>query len=116
MKKYLESFTTKKCSCGKTHTIKIPEIVTSKGAIQKLPEFITEFHAKKPFILADKNTFNAVGEKVLYVRDKANINYSKYVFSTGEVEPDEKAVGRTLFDRPVWVRESPTVLLRGAAK
>ena len=28
----------------------------------------------------------------------------------------QQAVGRTLFDRPVWGRESPTVLLRGAAK
>ncbi len=81
------------CACGKVHDVAIDEVVIGKGAINRLPEFIERFGAKKPFLLADCNTFAAAGEKVCGVLDAASIPYSKYIFSNKSLEPDEHAVG-----------------------
>ena len=61
MENYLGS---PECSCGKTHTVAIDDVVVGKGVIARLPEFVAKCGAKKPFILADCNTFKAAGEAV----------------------------------------------------
>ena len=96
IKEYIECFSFQQCNCGKSHKIKTPNIIVEKGALEKLPEFLNEFHSKKPFLLADKNTFKAAGEEVGSVLARAGVNYAKYVFQTGEIEPDEKAVGSAI--------------------
>ncbi len=77
------------CKCGKVHSVAVDEVVIGSGAIGRLPEFVKKYNAIKPFLLADRNTFAAAGEKVCAVLD----NYSKYVFEDECLEPDEKAVG-----------------------
>ena len=96
IKEYMEAFALQKCNCGKSHNIKTPNIIVKNGAIEKLPLCIEKFKAKKPFILADKNTFAVAGEQVCSVLNSAGIQYAKYVFLTGEIEPDEKAVGSAI--------------------
>lgn len=96
MKEYIETFALQDCTCGKNHKIKIPTIIVEKQAIEKLPQFIAEFQSKKPFLLADKNTFSVAGEQVCDSLNNAGIKYAKYVFSTGEIEPDEKSVGSAI--------------------
>jgi glycerol-1-phosphate dehydrogenase [NAD(P)+] len=93
---YLQQFGTVACECQRAHPFTISHICIEKGAIEKLPAFIQEFQAKKPFILADKNTFEAAGKKVCEILENASISYKKYVFSTGDIEPDEKAVGSAI--------------------
>lgn len=96
IEQYLRGFESVACDCQKAHPFTISHICVEKGAIGKLPAFIQEFQAKKPFIIADKNTFEAAGEKVCAVLDNAGISYAKYVFPTGDIEPDEKAVGSAI--------------------
>lgn len=96
IEKYLQAFEKETCSCGREHLFTVSHVIIESGAIAKLPEYITEFKSKKPFLLADKNTFNATGGKVCAVLESANIKYEKYVFSTGEIEPDEKSVGSAI--------------------
>ena len=96
IEQYLKEFWDGICDCPKTHGFNIAHICIEKGAIEKLPEFIIDFKAKKPFILADKNTFEAAGKKVCEILENASISYKKYVFSTGDIEPDEKAVGSAI--------------------
>ena len=91
--KYLQDFAEQVCACRKKHTLTVSRIVVKKGAIAELPEIVKELQYKKPFLLADKNTFAAAGAQVCTALENAKISYSKYIFSTGEIEPDEKAVG-----------------------
>lgn len=84
------------CSCGKAHILPVKEIIVEDGAILKLPELIKKYNSKRPFILADKNTYKVAGKKVAEVLEKANISYSKYVFEEEFLEPDERAVGSAI--------------------
>lgn len=81
------------CTCGKQHVLPVKEIITQNNAISIIPEIVTKYGAKRPFILADKNTYSVAGEKVALALENANIAYSKYVYDLDFVEPDERAVG-----------------------
>ena len=90
MKHYLKE---QGCACGKAHTAPIDEILVGKGVIARLPEFVAKYGAKKPFLLADVNTWAAAGEAVTSILDAAGIPYSKYVSPCAALEPNEEAVG-----------------------
>ena len=90
MKHYLKE---QGCACGKAHTAPIDDILVGKGVVARLPEFIHKYGAKKPFLLADVNTWAAAGEAVTSVLDAAGIPYSKYVSPCAALEPNEEAVG-----------------------
>ena len=49
IQKYLKDFEKEICECGKEHLFTIARIVIEKGAIEKLPELVKEFKAKKAF-------------------------------------------------------------------
>ena len=93
MKQYLG---TDRCQCGKVHTVAIDAVITGKGAIAYLPEFVEKFGAKKPFLLADCNTFAAAGARVCAALESKHITYGKYVFQNDSLEPDEAAVGAAI--------------------
>lgn len=78
------------CSCGKTHSF-AAKIVTGKGVLRQLPEWVAELHAEKPYVLSDQNTWYAAGQQVCSLLEQAGIPYVSYVADTPE--PDEQAVG-----------------------
>ncbi len=90
MENYLGST---QCTCGKEHDIAIDDVVTGKGALERLPDFVAKYGAQKPFILADCNTYKAAGEQVAQLLDRHGINHCEYVFPSESLEPDEQAVG-----------------------
>ena len=90
MKQYLDASV---CSCGKAHNVPIDDVLIGKGVVDKLPEYICKLGAKKPFLLADVNTFAAAGKKISQLLDDARIPFSQYVFPQKQLEPDEKVVG-----------------------
>jgi len=90
MKNYLG---TSQCSCGREHDIAIDDVVVGKGAIRRLPEFVAKYHTKKPFILADRNTYEAAGVAVEDILRSSGTPFSIYVFQNETLEPDEEAVG-----------------------
>lgn len=81
------------CDCGKAHTVAVDEVVVGKGALRRLPEFVARYGAKKPFVLADGNTFTAAGQTVCGILEQAGIPYASYVFPNAHLEPDEYTVG-----------------------
>ena len=85
-----------KCACGRYHTANIDDVIVGKGVIARLPEIIARYNAKKPFILSDKNTFEAAGKAVCEVLDKAEIHYVSYSFHEGTLPPNEKTVGSVM--------------------
>ena len=90
MENYLGS---KFCSCGKEHDIAIDDVVIGKGAIQRLPEFLAKYQSRKPFILADRNTYKAAGEAVAAILREHGFSCSSHVFQQDALEPNEEAVG-----------------------
>ena len=90
MEHYLK---TENCPCGKTHTATIDDVIMGNGVIRQLPGIIAKYGAKKPFILADINTYAAAGKAVCDLLDAQGISYSRYIFPDKALEPDEKAVG-----------------------
>lgn len=90
MKQYLPATG---CKCGRNHEVAIDEVVIGCGAVRRLPEFISRYQARRPFILADVNTDSAAGEQVRAVLRDAGISYSEYIFPQTTLEPDEHAVG-----------------------
>ena len=84
------------CKCGKDHICDVSEVITGKGAISLLPEKIKRLGAKKPFILADKNTYAACGAKVEKILEKDGISCCTYVFPSGDIKPDERTVGSAI--------------------
>ena len=88
MKDYLKN----PCPCGKPHTIAIDEVVIGSGAVNRLPEFVKKY-GKRPFVVADVNTYAAAGEKVCGILKAADIPFGSFVFKDTALEPDEKAVG-----------------------
>lgn len=81
------------CSCGREHNIAIDDVVAGKGVLQRLPEFVAKYRAKKPFILADRNTYKAAGAAVEDILQSSGITFSTYIFQKEALEPDEEAVG-----------------------
>lgn len=81
------------CPCGKKHTTSIDKVIIGKGTIGRIAEIVNDFGAKKPFLLADCNTFAAAGEIVCAVLGGGGIPYASYVFQQEHLEPDEGAVG-----------------------
>ena len=90
MEHYLK---TENCPCGKHHTAAIDDVIIGNGVLSQLPGIIAKYGARKPFILADVNTYRAAGEAVCGLLDGAGIGYSRYIFPDAALEPDEKAVG-----------------------
>lgn len=82
----------KDCPCGKEH-IFTSKVVVEKGAINKLPLILAELNLNSVFLVADKNTYSAAGQRVVEVLEKAGIRTKKYVFLNDILEPDEANVG-----------------------
>ena len=89
------------CKCGRAHTCALEELIVGKGVIAKVAEVLAGRGIKRPFLLADINTYRAAGEQVAGVLDGAAMPYSKYVFCENNLEPDERAVGSAImhFDK-----------------
>ena len=88
----MDLMNTKECKCGKEHIFN-SEIIIGKGAIGKLPQAVKKFNTKKAFVIADKNTFAAAGEKVCKLLKESGIEISSYVFNKDVLEPDETNTG-----------------------
>lgn len=82
-----------RCSCGRTHSVNVDDVIIEAGAVLKLPELLRRYGFQKAFIVADVNTYKAAGQKVCDVLSENDIAYSKYVFAGESPEPDEYAVG-----------------------
>lgn len=81
------------CECGKAHVTTVEKVIVGHGAISSIPELLKEYNSRKPFILADCNTYEAAGKRVCDVIADNGFAYGSYVFLQAALEPDEAAVG-----------------------
>ena len=87
----------KNCKCKKEHIFE-SEIIIGKNVIMQLPQTVRKFDAGKIFLIADKNTFSAAGERVYKILKENGISVCKYVFKANYLEPDEANVGLALMN------------------
>ena len=83
------------CPCGKNHTISIDDVLIGSGVVKQLPAIVSKY-GKKPFVVADVNTYAAAGAQVCDLLKASSIPYSCYVFRDAALEPDEKSVGSAI--------------------
>ena len=81
------------CSCGKVHNALLDDYIVGKGAIREIASLMARYGATRPYLIADRNTYQAAGKEVCKVLDAHNIPYSLYVFSQETIHPNEEAVG-----------------------
>ncbi len=78
------------CSCGQTHRVNIDCVAIERGALERLPALIEDYHSI--VLIADDNTWAACGKNVpAYLGSKLT---AQLVFSTanGHVVPNEESV------------------------
>ena len=81
-----------KCACGREHIFR-SEIISGRGVIKNIPSVIERLGAKRPYIIADKNTYAAAGSLLCRILSDAEIAYTLFCFDEDRPEPDEKTVG-----------------------
>ncbi len=82
------------CECGKKHSVDIEKIIIEKGALKKIPEILRNYIAKKIFMVADRNTYHAAGERVEQLLSDSGFAYKTMLYEReGDLVPDERAIG-----------------------
>ncbi len=82
--------------CGKVHTTGLKAFEAGRGAIEGLPAMLKALDIRRPFVVCDKNTHAAAGERVESLLRGAGIPYKLFILSAEHVEPDEFSVGSIL--------------------
>ena len=67
------------CSCGRHHSTDLEFLRIGRDVIGTVVEGLKVVGAKKPMVIADKNTFKAAGEKVIAVLEENNIPYTLHI-------------------------------------
>lgn len=88
------------CNCGKEHKTNLKIVDIDKDAISRLPKHIENLGYKKPFLVADVNTWEAAGKLATEKLEAASISYKKYIFNDKELIPDEKTLGSLIMAFP----------------
>ena len=81
------------CECGVHHGTDLRVFRAGAGAIEALPEVLGALGARRPFVVCDKNTHAAAGERAMAILGEAGVDAAMYQFAAASVEPDEFAVG-----------------------
>ena len=79
------------CCCGCWHKTEIVDVISCRGAIERLPEAMERLGCRHPFVLCDTNTLRAAGERVAKILREAEMYGAFYM--PDELTPDEGSVG-----------------------
>lgn len=106
MKTYIEEIMAQaeSCSCGNKHfEIPIEEIIVGTEALPECISFLKEKSFRKAAIIADEQTFAAVGEKLKAMMEKAGLDCSVCFIEgdkNGDVVADEVSLVQALIETP----------------
>lgn len=86
-----------KCTCDmKSHRAPLEGYEISNGALNKIPEILKDYN--KIYVVADKNTYKAAGEKVEEILKNAGKLSRVFVIDDDLVLPNEYTIGRILLN------------------
>lgn len=86
------------CECNKHHRTDVKCVLIGSGVLNQIPEQVRKHGGSRPFILADRNTYRAAGEKVASILTENNIPFSAYIYPQEHLEPDEFTVGQAVMN------------------
>lgn len=86
------------CSCGRVHTVDLKTVEISKDALGKVAQIMSRDGYKKPFIVADRNTYQVAAKRLESLLASESIAFSTFIFDEEELVPDETALGRLVID------------------
>ncbi len=81
------------CECGKSHRIDIKRVESGTKAIESLPSVLEELKVTKPFLICDRNTYEAGFSYLKPIFENNRIEYQIFRFDKEHLEPDEHSVG-----------------------
>ena len=84
------------CSCGRRHLCAMEYLKIGRGVVELVPEMIRTMGKGKPFVVFDKNTRAAAGDRVLTILNQAGIPYSAYEIPGDRIAPAEWEVGSVI--------------------
>ncbi|GAB4112772.1 MAG: hypothetical protein Kow00103_03070 [Candidatus Caldatribacteriota bacterium] len=82
------------CSCGKLHKAGVKDIILGENILSTIPTLLTKYQCQNLFLVADKNTYQAAGQKVEQILREHSFNLTLYIFQREKsLVADEKAIG-----------------------
>ncbi|MBR5295907.1 MAG: sn-glycerol-1-phosphate dehydrogenase [Clostridia bacterium] len=85
------------CSkCGRVHESRVEEVLAGKGVLCSLPEILEKRGMQRPFLLSDRNTEKAAGERVKEILSEKGVFFEECILSSEKVEPSEEAMGEVI--------------------
>lgn len=88
------------CTCGRSHSCQVKTVEIGHHVLEKIPAFIRKENKQKAYIVADRNTYKAAGEKLCQIFEEEGIDYSSCVLKREEVVADEEALGEIVLNMP----------------
>ncbi len=82
-----------RCGCGKEHAAHLKDAVIGAGAVNETAAMVRKHGGSRVYILADKNTFAAAGERVTENLSANGVPYSLHLYGSERAEPDERMIG-----------------------
>lgn len=83
-------------ACGVRHEIDLKSMRRGRGAVEALPGELSKIAVKRPFLLADPNTWEAAGWRAAALLDRAGVPYSVHILAATRPAPDEHTVGEAV--------------------
>ena len=81
------------CACGRHHACPLEFLEIGRGAAAHTADMIRAMGRKKPFVIADKNTWEAAGARVDQALTEAGVDHVNYVIPGERIAPAEWEVG-----------------------
>lgn len=85
----------KPCDCGREHAF-LTRLISGKGVLQQLPELVRELGGSRAYVLSDRNTWRAAGERAVALLQQHGIPCVSCCLAQDTPEPDEYSVGYAL--------------------
>lgn len=82
----------KPCPCGREHRVDCL-ISCGGGVLAQLPRTVRQFGGQRVFVLCDRTTYRAAGEKVCALLTDAGLAVSCHILAEERPEPNENSVG-----------------------
>lgn len=87
-------------ACGKRHFGLLSDCIIGEGALEQLPAVLHKYNRESPFVLCDRETYAAAGERIMSVLGQAGIESSLHIIGRTHPAPDEKIVGEAVMFCP----------------
>ncbi len=88
----MQAINGKACPCGKVHRFEA-KVEVGPGAVERLAHYLDGFGTKKVFLLSDRNTWEAAGQRCFDIITGSGRACVSHCFREETLEPDEHAVG-----------------------